>query len=453
MTASTQPNSRRSWGIVALLFVFSMINQFDKLVLGVAAVPIMKELNLSPGQFGTVASSFFSLYAVSGVIVGSFLATRLQTKWLVVCLVVIWSVAQLPVVLGTSMGALMFGRVLLGIGEGPATPAAYETTYGWFTNDRRNLPTAVLFQGISLSFIIGGPLLTYAVTGYGWRAGFVLCGVLGLAWLLLWVIFGEDGPLSLFRQAALPHAPSEPRADADPGRIPWRRFWMDPTTVGVVVAASCAYWLSGITFAWLPAYLQLGLGYDARTAGWLVSVILGANIVLILAISFGSQRMMNTGFSSRVSRGWVTGLAMLGSSVSMFLATTVTNPVLRIALLTLAFELPQVSFVLGPAIIGEIAPRSQRATAILITFSVITVTAFFSPMVMGYVVEGAGPGNALAGYTHGLWIVSAVLAFGGIVGCLLLNPEATLARFARGTSFPLPEPQALGGGTVRPAAK
>ena len=33
---------RRAWIVVALLFFYSVINFFDKLVLGLAAVPIMK---------------------------------------------------------------------------------------------------------------------------------------------------------------------------------------------------------------------------------------------------------------------------------------------------------------------------------------------------------------------------------------------------------------------------
>ena len=433
MSADKLLNSRKSWMIVALLFVFSMINQFDKLVVGIAAVPIMKELHFSPSQFGIVTSSFFSLYAISGLFVGLFLVNRAKAKWLLMLLAAIWTVSQLPIVVGASMPAMLLGRVLLGVGEGPATPLVFETTYGWFTNDRRNLPTAVLFQGISLSFIVGAPLLTYTIAGYGWRAGFILCGVLSLVWLLFWWRFGEDGPLSASTQSSPLDASTGLPAEAGPGRISWKRFWLDPTTIGTLIVASSAYWLSGVTFGWLPAYLQLGLGYDAKTAGWLVSIVLGANIVLIFVISLGSQRLMDAGISSRISRGLVTGLAMLISGASMFLATIVTNAVLRIVLLTLAFELPQVSFVLGPAIVGEIAPRSQRATAILVIFSVITITAFFSPMVMGYVVEAAGADNALAGYTHGLWIVSAVLALGGTAGCFLLDPEATLRRFTRGS--------------------
>jgi hypothetical protein len=63
----------RAWAVVAMLFLFGVINFFDKLVLGLAAVPIMTELNLSPAAYGYVASSFYWLYAVSGTLTGLFI--------------------------------------------------------------------------------------------------------------------------------------------------------------------------------------------------------------------------------------------------------------------------------------------------------------------------------------------------------------------------------------------
>ena len=41
-----------AWTIVALLFLFMMINFADKAIIGLAGVPIMTELNLTPKQFG-----------------------------------------------------------------------------------------------------------------------------------------------------------------------------------------------------------------------------------------------------------------------------------------------------------------------------------------------------------------------------------------------------------------
>ncbi len=63
-------DSNRAWIMVVLLFTFMVINFADKAVIGIAAVPIMQELELGPRQFGLVGSSFFLLFAVSSVATG-----------------------------------------------------------------------------------------------------------------------------------------------------------------------------------------------------------------------------------------------------------------------------------------------------------------------------------------------------------------------------------------------
>src|SRR5579871_2362420 len=98
---------RRAWIVVALLFFYSIINFFDKLVLGLAAVPIMKELQLTPAQYGLVASSFYWLYAASGVVVGLFFVNRIKSKRLLMILVAIWSIAQAPIAFSSGLTALV----------------------------------------------------------------------------------------------------------------------------------------------------------------------------------------------------------------------------------------------------------------------------------------------------------------------------------------------------------
>src|SRR6266480_2706870 len=75
------PVSGRAWLVVAMLFLFIVINFADKAVLGLAAVPIMKDLNLTNAQFGTVGSSLFFLFSISAVLVG-FIANRVPSKHL-----------------------------------------------------------------------------------------------------------------------------------------------------------------------------------------------------------------------------------------------------------------------------------------------------------------------------------------------------------------------------------
>ena len=45
-----QKVSGKAWAMVALLFGFMMINFADKVIVGLAGVPIMTDLQLSPKQ-------------------------------------------------------------------------------------------------------------------------------------------------------------------------------------------------------------------------------------------------------------------------------------------------------------------------------------------------------------------------------------------------------------------
>jgi MFS family permease len=379
----------------------------------------MKEFSLSPTQYGAIGSSFFLLYAISGVVVGLFFVQRASPNWLLLVLVAIWTVAQVPIVLGSTLAALYAGRILLGVGEGPATPSAFHALYGWFSSDKRNLPTSVQLAGIGTGFLIGSPLLTSVIAAYGWRAGFMTCAALGLVWMVAWILFGADGPLLKHDEAAGPAV----------DRVPWRKFWTNPTVIANLAVASCAYWVTGLSITWLAPYLQLGLGYSSSDTGWLVSAILGAQIPLQLGIAWFSHVLLASGRSSRISRGLVLGVCVVLAGLAMTAATFVQIPTIKLLLLSAGFTLPTLTFIIGPAIVGEIAPTAQRGTALLITYSVITVSGLLSPVVTGWVVQQAGAAP-LDGYTHALWLTGAIVILGGLWAARGLDPEAARARFA-----------------------
>ena len=71
--------NRRRWVIVATLFLFMAINFADKAVLGLVALPLMRDMQMTHAQFGLVGSAFFLLFALSGIGVG-LVADRLNVK-------------------------------------------------------------------------------------------------------------------------------------------------------------------------------------------------------------------------------------------------------------------------------------------------------------------------------------------------------------------------------------
>src|SRR3979490_1796530 len=118
MTA--QPTIKGAWKITFLLFLFMLVNFADKIVVGLAGVPIMTEMKLEPEQFGLLGSSFFFLFSVSAIVVG-FIVNHIATRWVLLALALIWALAQFPVVGTAPFPALQPNRETLGGGEGAAS--------------------------------------------------------------------------------------------------------------------------------------------------------------------------------------------------------------------------------------------------------------------------------------------------------------------------------------------
>jgi hypothetical protein len=134
-TMTAEPTPKGAWTITGLLFLYMLINFADKAVVGLAAVPIMQEFELTPRQFGLVGSSFFFLFSLSAVLV-SFVANRLAAHFVILALALSWAVVQFPMVGAVGLATMLACRILLGAGEGPAFSVAVHALYKWFPDEK-----------------------------------------------------------------------------------------------------------------------------------------------------------------------------------------------------------------------------------------------------------------------------------------------------------------------------
>ena len=107
------------WVMLVMLFVLGAINFADKAVLGLAAIPIIKEFHLSPAQYGLVSGSLFWLYSLSSVLVTAG-ADVVGTKKILALLATTWAFVQNATLFVTTFFGLLLTRVVLGAGEGPS---------------------------------------------------------------------------------------------------------------------------------------------------------------------------------------------------------------------------------------------------------------------------------------------------------------------------------------------
>ncbi|BBD99874.1 MFS transporter [Sphingobium amiense] len=408
------------WTILLLLFFMQIVNSLDKAVMGLAAVPIMRELHLTPQQYGIIASSFYSLYALSTLVVALLFANRVPPRIILIVLLAAWSTVQLPILFAASFAVLVVCRTALGVAEGPGTPTIINATHEWFAPEDRSLPTALVMFGTTVGPLLGAPILSYLIVAYGWRAAFAACAVLSFAALALWFRFGADGPGATVRPAE-----ARPKSSGPPAR--WTKVWADRTIVGSLIGGFCAYWGVGFGIAWLAPLLTTGLGYDGITTGWLIALIFAGQGVIGLVLSGLSHAMTKRGAPSRQARGLFIATMQLASAAAFVAAALMTAPPVKVGLILLAASLPGVTFTLGPSILSEVLPPARRNRDIGIILATVSVAGAISPYVSGLFIN-AHPGAA--GYNHALLLVAAILAIGGAVSFATLHPETSQRALA-----------------------
>jgi len=421
-----------AWGMTALIFLFMLINFADKVVVGLAAQPIMAELKLTPEQFGLIGSSFFFLFALSAIVVG-FITNRVKTQHTLLVMAIIWSLVQFPMLGTVSLEMLIACRIVLGAGEGPAAPVATHAIYKWFPDSLRGMPTAIIAQGSALGVIVAVPALNWIIVHYSWHWAFAALGIVGLAWVVLWLIFGREGTLV------------DPPVSGTAGggeHVPYRYLLTCPSIVAACCAGFASYWGLALGLTWFTSYLVSGLGYSQQLGGNLTILPWIFGMFVVLGGGWISQRLKTAGYSSRLSRGaFASATVFLGGCLLLFVGHMPT-PGLKLALLTLGGAIGATIYVVIPMIVSELTPQKQRAAMLAIVNSVMTSAGVIAPLVMGAVVQNAA--TPTAGYERGYLILGGLLLAGGLIGLFFIRPEQDRQELAR-HALPAASVQPAGG--------
>jgi MFS transporter, ACS family, D-galactonate transporter len=407
-------NPNRAWMVVGLLFLFMLINFADRAVLGLAAIPIMQELELSHTQFGLIGSSFFIFFSV-GAVIGGFLVNRVGTNWVLAGSALIWSLCQLPMLLPVSMAALIANRLVLGFGEGPAYPIAAHAIYKWFPSERRAMPTSFVAIGALAGNGIAAPAIVAIIAAWSWHAAFGFLGAVGLVWCAAWLTLTREEPP--IRDTMI--------RDQVEAHFSYRRLLRCRTALGVQVVGFFAYGLLTIAVVWLPTALSQTYGYTPIQAGWILMLVALGQIILLPAVSALSDGLQQRGVSSRFACGWMACASTVAAGLLTLLLSQSEGSTEAILCTVLAFALCNVIFVLGPCLIAEVTPARQRGAVLGINTAITTLAGPLAPAAVGMVVDiGADPAS---GFRMALLLAGTLVAVGGLSGFFIIDPEADRA--------------------------
>ncbi len=345
MQESNSKKTRIRYFMLALVFVNVVINYLDRSNLSVAAAGMGDELKLSSIQLGLVFSAFGWTYAALQI-PGGLVADRVGPRILYSLCLWTWSLATIAQGFAKGFASLFAFRLATGAFEAPSYPINNRIVTSWFPEHERASAIALYVSGQFLGLAFLTPVLVALQIAAGWRGMFIVTGLIGLVWGVVWYIFYRD-PLDdkrankaeleyiekgggVFKKEVI-QAKDSPWRKED-----WKLVFSSRTLWGVYIGQFCVNATLWFFLTWFPTYLVQYRGLDFLKSGYLASIpFLSATAGLLLS-GFLSDRMINQGKSVSVARKFpiIIGLILSGSIVG---ANYVDDTALVISFMSIAF--------------------------------------------------------------------------------------------------------------------
>ncbi|MDB4971303.1 MAG: major facilitator superfamily 1 [Myxococcales bacterium] len=167
------------------MMLVSLISYIDRNTLAILSPTILKESRLSDEQYGWIISAFSVAYMIANPLWGRLL-DRFGLWIGMFAAVGLWSLASASHALAAGFVGFAAARVLLGFGEGATFPGGLRTATQTLPPEQRARGIALAYSGGSLGAILTPLIVTPVALAFGWRAAFLLTGLLGASWLFLW---------------------------------------------------------------------------------------------------------------------------------------------------------------------------------------------------------------------------------------------------------------------------
>jgi MFS family permease len=288
---------KRYW-IYFLLFLLCAINYIDRIALSVAAGPISKEFGLSPVELGFVFSSFLWTYIICLIPVG-MLADRLGARHTNSIGISLWSAATIVTGFAPTLGTLIATRLAMGAGESTTYPAAGRVIREWAPIKERGFATAVFNSGAYAGPAFGAIVTGWVISQTDWRTAFIFAGLIGLVWLVPWLLFYQKPEDAKW----LPAAEREliiANRDAEPEALTARQpalglldLLRTKTMWGIALTQGCAVYTQYLFLTWLPSYLQTTRDLSILKTGFYTAAPYAGAMILSVIVGRISDRLLS----------------------------------------------------------------------------------------------------------------------------------------------------------------
>src|SRR5947207_113305 len=424
---SAQPSVIPSlrWWIGGILFASTVINYIDRQTLSILAPFLKQDYHWTNVDYANIAIAFRIAYSLGQTVCGR-LMDRVGTRRGLTISVTWYSVVSLMTSLANGLSSFALFRFLLGAGESANWPGASKAVSEWFPKRERGLAAAFYDSGSSVGGAVAPFLILPVYSRWGWRVAFIIPGLLGFLWLIVWrwlYHLPKDHPRISDAERSMILVETLEAQTAGKPRLRWRDLLKFPQTWGTIVSKGLTDPVWFFVTDWFPIYL-VAKGISLR--GGLIAVWIPF-LAADLGNFFGGAA---SGYLIR--RGWSVGAARKALVIFGGIGVTLLIPTIytvNLYLITLLFALATFSYA-SFSTIANVFPADLYKSDSVATVSGMSGAAAGIGTIIAFELIGHFSDARQATATHSfdpIVVVAGLIPFIGMILVLLLvrNTRAT----------------------------
>jgi len=410
--------TRARYRVVAAAVALASVTYLDRVCVGVLAPSIMRDLHITQPQMAWVFSAFTAAYALFEMPT-AWWADRIGSRRVLTRIVLWWSAFTMLTAAATSYAVMLAVRFLFGVGEAGAWPNAARVFSRWIPLPERGRVQGVFFAGAHLAGGLTPGLIAIIALYLPWRMVFVALGFVGLAWAAFWYRWFRDEPREHPAVNAAEADLIETTRGLSAGELrhgTWSEVFRIPSLLPLClqyVANSYGYYFF---ITWLPTYLVKARGMSSAELAIFSGLPLTLSAIADVSGGFTTDALCRR-LGIRLGTCTVGVVAYLLAAAAMLAGTLASNPRVGGTLIAVGGALSM--FTLAPSWSTAIG-LGGRNTALLssVMNTAGQVGAFFSPLVLAFIVDRTGSWSLPLHVLSGLYLMAAVC-------WLLIRPKGT----------------------------
>ncbi|KLV27535.1 MFS transporter [Niallia circulans] len=400
--------SKKRWiRLIPIVFITYSLAYLDRANYSFgAAGGLAEDLNITAATSSLLGALFFLGYFFFQI-PGAHYAENKSAKKLIFWSLILWGFLATATGLISNVNILFVIRFSLGVVESAVMPAMLVFLSHWFTKAERSRANTFLILGNPATVLWMSIVSGYILESLGWRWMFILEGLPAVIWAFLWWKLVNDHPkdakwLNSDEKAAIHQALLEEQKELKPVKD-YREAFKSKTVI--LLSLQYALWSIGVYgfVMWLPTIINSAPNASIVTTGWLASIPYVLACVLMLAVSYFSDKYQNR-------KLFVYPFLLIGAICfygSYLIGTS--NFWLSFILLSIAGGAMYAPY--GPffAIIPEILPRNVSGGAMALINSMGALGSFAGAYIVGYLNDLTGGFGASYNFMAISLLLSAIL--------------------------------------------